>query len=223
MSDSYPLYPPLVASHAFRRMLALSAAGHAALGVALVLSPRIDARPLEPLPIYVDVVERVEPPSPPARPPRQVVEEVVIPERPMAVRQPEPVQPPPEPVQPRSAEEIMAELREKLGSPTPEPTRTSAPGRFDPELAAYRKQLKALLYANWAGARVFRTQGRFIAHFRVEVDADGSVRALELVRTSGNRHFDESAERAIWRVAPFPAPPRGAFTLTLTFDPREAA
>lgn len=222
MSVPYPPSPTLLESRAFRRMLAVSAAAHAALGVALVWSPRIDARPLEPLPIYVEVVERVEPPPAPARPPRQVVEEVVIPERPVAIREPPPAPALPEP-EPKSADEILAELRERLGSPVPEATQASAPGRFDPELAAYRKQLKALLYANWAGARVFRTQGRFIAHFRVEVGADGSVRALELVRTSGNRHFDESAERAIWRVAPFPAPPRGAFTLTLTFDPREAA
>ncbi len=86
----------------------------------------------------------------------------------------------------------------------------------------YRKRIRALLYANWAGARVFSSQGRLIAHFRVELDAGGGVRSLDLVKTSGNVHFDESAERAIWRVEPFPAPPRGPLTLTLTFDPREA-
>ncbi len=201
-------------------MLIWSAAGHVAIGLALIWSPRSDARPIEPLPIFVDVVPPPETPPAAKRPPRQVVEEIVIPKRPTAARKPpakkrEPVQ---------SAEQIVAQLRAKLG---PQVERETAPttarqGRFDPEIAAYRKQIKALLYANWAGARVFRSQGRLIAHFRVEVDAGGGVRSLELVRASGDRHFDESAERAIWKVEPFPSPPRGAFTLTLTFDPREA-
>ncbi len=201
-------------------MLVWSAAGHLAIGLALLWAPSTKARPLEPLPIFVDVVERVEAPPAPARKPRQVIEEVVIAKRPTAARKPPTRKPQPA----LSADQIMAQLREKIGSPRPDVQQTAAtPGRFDPELAAYRKQLKALLYANWAGARIFRSQGRLIAHFRVEVDAAGEVRSLELVRTSGNRHFDESAERAIWKIEPFPAPPRGAFTLTLTFDPREAA
>ncbi len=200
-------------------MLAWSAAGHVALGGGLLWSPRSDARPLEPLPIFIEVVAQVEPP-PPARRPRQVVEEVVIPKRPRSTRRAPARKPPPA----LSAEQIVAQLRDKLGPTTPTFTSTTdaRAGRFDPEMAAYRKRIRALLYANWAGARVFSSQGRLIAHFRVEVDAGGGVRSLDLVKTSGNAHFDESAERAIWKVEPFPAPPRGALTLTLTFDPRES-
>ena len=201
-------------------MLAWSAAGHLALGGGLLWSPRSDARPLEPLPIFIEVVAQVEPPPPARRPPRQVVEEVVIPERPRSTRKPPPRKPQPA----LSAEQIVAQLRHKLGSTTPTPVSTTEAraGRFDPEMAAYRKRITALLYANWAGARAFSSQGRLIAHFRVEVDAGGGVRSLDLVKTSGNAHFDESAERAIWKVEPFPAPPRGALTLTVTFDPRES-
>jgi TonB family protein len=201
-------------------MLIWSAAGHVTIGLALIWSPSSDARPLEPLPIFIEVVPQVEPPAAAKRAPRQVVEEIVIPKRPTAARKPpakkrEPVQ---------NAEQIVAQLRAKLGPQIRRDTDPTAArrGRFDPEMAAYRKQIKAMLYANWAGARVFRSQGPLKAHFRVKVDAGGGVRSLELVRPSGDRHFDESAERAIWKVEPFPAPPRGAFTLTLTFDPREA-
>ncbi len=210
----------LLAVAAFRRMLVWSAAGHVAIALALIWSSRSDARAIEPLPIFVEVVAQVEPPAAARRAPRQVVEEIVIPKRPTAARKPPAKQR--EPVQ--SAEQILAQLRAKLGPQIQRETAPTAtrPGRLDPEMAAYRKQIKALLYANWAGARVFRSQGRLIAHFRVEVDAGGGVRSLELVRPSGDRHFDESAERAIWKVEPFPSPPRGAFTLTLTFDPREA-
>ncbi len=220
MSAPYLSQASLLQVPAFRRMLVWSVAGHVVLGLVLVWSPRSDARPLEPLPIFVEVVERAAPEPPARRKPRQIVEEVVIPKRPKAARKPPPKREPAP-----TAEEILSQLREKLGSPSRPATseRSAARGRFDPEMAAYRKRIKALLYSNWAGARVFRTQGRLVVHFRVEVDADGVVRSLDLLRTSGNRHFDESAERAIWKVEPFPAPPRGAFTLTLTFDPREAA
>lgn len=220
MSHSSDPRASLAESNAFRRMLAWSAAGHLALGGALLWSPRSDARPLEPLPIFIEVVAQPEPQAPARQKPRQVVEEVVIPERPRSTRKPPARKPRPA----LSAEQIVAQLRDKLGptTPTPASTTETRAGRFDPEMAAYRKRIKALLYANWAGARVFSTQGRFIAHFRVEVDAGGGVRSLDLVKTSGNAHFDESAERAIWKVQPFPVPPRGAFTLTLTFDPRES-
>ena len=220
MSHSSPPRASLLASAAFRRALAWSAAGHLALGGALLWSPRSDAHPLEPLPIFIEVVAQVEPPAPARQKPRQVVEEIVIPKRPLSTRKA-----PARRQQPTlSAEQIVAQLRDKLGPtmPTPAATTDARAGRFDPEMAAYRKRLKALLYANWAGARAFSTQGRLIAHYRVDVDAGGGVLSLDLVKTSGNAHFDESAERAIWKVQPFPVPPRGAFTLTLTFDPRES-
>ena len=220
MTHSYSPRASLLEGAVFRRMLAWSAAAHVAVGGALLWSPRSDARPLAPLPIFIEVVAQPEPAPAARRKPRQVVEEIVIPKQPRPARKAPARKPRPA----LSVEQIVAQLRDKLGqtTPTPASTRDARAGRFDPEMAAYRKRLKALLYANWAGARVFSTQGRLIAHFRVEVDASGGVRSLDLVKTSGNAHFDESAERAILRVEPFPAPPRGAFTLTLTFDPRES-
>ena len=220
MTDSYSPRASLLESAAFRRMLVWSAAAHMALGGALLWSPRSDARPLDPLPIFIEVVAQVESPPVARRPPRQVVEEIVIPKRPRSTRKA-----PARKSQPAlSAEQIVAQLRDKLGptTPTPAATTDARAGRFDPEMAVYRKRIRALLYANWAGARVFSSQGRLIVHFRVEVDASGGVRSLDLVKTSGNVHFDESAERVIWKVEPFPAPPRGALTMTLTFDPRES-
>ena len=71
MSGPYPKQTSLLQVQAFRRMLAWSAAGHVALALVLVWSPQSDARPLEPLPIFVEVVERVAPEPPAKRKPRQ--------------------------------------------------------------------------------------------------------------------------------------------------------
>ena len=102
-------------------------------------------------------------------------------------------------------------------------TATSAgAGRFDPQMAAYQRKLKALLYANWVGAQVFRGRADLNARFQVQIDPSGGLGSVALVGSSGNRYFDESAERAIWKTRPFPRPPRGALTLTLDFDPKES-
>ena len=93
---------------------------------------------------------------------------------------------------------------------------------MDEKDPATGKQVHSLLYANWAGAQLFKSQG-LVVHIEAEVDATGRVGNVRVVRSSGSRQFDESAERAILKVQPFPPPPRGALTLTLTFDPREAA
>ncbi len=79
MSAPYLSQASLLQVPAFRRMLVWSVAGHVVLGLVLVWSPRSDARPLEPLPIFVEVVERAAPEPPAKRKPRQIVEEVVIP------------------------------------------------------------------------------------------------------------------------------------------------
>ncbi len=219
----------LLESEDFRRLLAWSAGGHLILALLLVFgqvlrpASRIDASP-----VFVEVVAVApQPPAPP--PPRQVVKEVVIPKQPEKLPEPKPpprrVEKKPEPPPP-SADQILAQLRQKVSD---RPAKTAAPasaaaGRFDPEMAVYQKRIQSMLYANWAGARHFLGQGELVAHFEADVLASGQLRSVELVGSSGNRYFDESAERAIRRAAPFPEPPLGRrFTLTLTFDPREGS
>ena len=212
----------LLESDEFRRLLAWSAGAHLVIAVALLMLPQYRPSFVEPLPIFVQVVSAAPRPAPP--PPRQVVKEVVIPKQPTARPKKAPVEKAePRPVAP-TPEELLAQLRQKVAERPAEPSAPAraSSGRFDPELLAYKKRVQALLYANWVGARLFRQQGELVARFEAEIDAAGRVRDLRLIQSSGNRHFDESAERAVQKVQPLPAPPRGALTLMLTFDPREA-
>ncbi|MCE2391921.1 MAG: TonB family protein [Proteobacteria bacterium] len=75
----------LLASVAYRRLLAWSCAAHLAGGVALVFSDQFRFRSSLPDPVYVSVVAaepRPEAAAPAAPPPRQEVDEIVIPRRP---------------------------------------------------------------------------------------------------------------------------------------------
>jgi TonB family protein len=223
----------LLAEAEFRRLLGWSFAGH--VGLAVVFSIGIGSRgpAVMPAPIMVDLIAAA--PTPPAvkRPPKQTVDQpVVIPKRPKPVPKqaekpapkpkPEPA-PKAEPVEEPapSASEVLAQLRAKVGpdTDTAPAARGASGGRVDPELAAYRKQVMLLLRSNWAGGRLFATQPGLEARYEVRLDPGGGVRAVALVRSSGNRYYDESAERAIHKSQPFPGPPRGSLTLEVTFQP----
>jgi TonB family protein len=129
-----------------------------------------------------------------------------------------------------SAEQLISEMRKRVDAQSEAAPAAAAVGdggsngpaggRYDPELAGYRKQLVVLLQSNWVGARAFRSQGALQVRYEIEVDDAGTVQSVELVASSGNRHFDETAERAIWKTNPFPRPPRGALTVDLSFEPR---
>lgn len=219
----------LVQEQNFRRLLSWSLGVHLlALGF-WVVAPVTRRAPLLSAPVFVDIVAAPKAAARPKRA-RQVVDEpVVIPKQPKPLPKPKP-KPKPE-AQPKapppSADELLAKLREKVeardAALARSATATSAgAGRFDPQMAAYQRKLKALLYANWVGAQVFRGRADLNARFQVQIDPSGGLGSVALVGSSGNRYFDESAERAIWKTRPFPRPPRGALTLTLDFDPKES-
>ena len=224
----------LVHEQNFRRLLSWSLGVHLlAIGFSVV-APMTRRAPLLSAPIFVDVV--AAPKAAAARPKRvrQVVDEpVVIRKQPKPLSKPKPkpeAKPEPEAkpkAPPPSADELLAKLRQKVEARDAATARAAAAtsagaGRFDPQMAAYHRKLKALLYANWVGAHVFRGQGDLSARFQVQIDPSGGLGSVALVGSSGNRYFDESAERAIWKTRPFPRPPRGALTLTLDFDPKES-
>jgi colicin import membrane protein len=143
-------------------------------------------------------------------------------------------EPPPAP----TAQELLDRMRARAAAQEQAAPRANAPaaavdpaagaaaasggaGRFDPEMAAYHRKIQTMLYANWVGANQFRHQPELRASFEVRVQPDGRIRAVRLVRSSGNRFYDESAERAILKSEPLPNPPRGEITLSLTFNPME--
>ena len=221
----------LYQSEGFRRLLGWSAAAHVGVLAVLVLSPLIRLYRPVPAPVFVDIVSL--PASALARP-RQVVDEpVVIPKQPRAkpVREAKPV-PPKAPVEKKpeqptlTPEQILAQLRAKHADPTrdtPAAPSGSVSGRLDPELASYRRKIENLIYANWAGARAFRFELGLEVVFEIEIDAGGQLRKVLLVQGSGRPHLDESAERAIYKAAPYPSPPRSVRVITVHMNPRDQA
>lgn len=136
-----------------------------------------------------------------------------------------PPEKPPEEPRP-SAAELMAQLREQadvdsIGSDVEEAS-SGAPGVSDPELAAYFRQVKSCLYANWVGARGYQRRRDLSVRFRVRVAPSGIVESVDLLSSSGIRELDVTAERAILKCSPsLPAPPSGISVIPLTFVPGE--
>ena len=224
----YPVEPgALIESDVFRRLMAWSAATHVGVALFFTFTPGLYRTPAAPTPVFVEVVASAAT----AARPRQVVNEpVVIPKRApkKAVEKPEVVAKVVEkkPEAPAlTPDQILAQLRRKHGETNPiEPAQASAThARLDPERAAYRRKLENLIYGNWAGARSFRHRTGLEVLLEVQVDAAGTLRSVRIVRSSGNRHLDESAERAIKRSAPFPVPPRSVRKITVRMNPRESA
>lgn len=216
----------------FRRLCLYSGVGHGIVVLAVWTAGLVHwPRPIAPAPIFIDLVSAaaLAPPAPPSvepAPPRE--KPVVIPERPRpkpkpaAKPAPKPEPKPERETPPPSAEQLLAKIRERVAT-TPDATRTptsasSRAGRFDPILAAYRRRVMVLLRNNWVGARAFATLPGIEVQYEVRIDGSGGVRSVSLLRGSGNRYYDESAERAIRKTSPFPRPPR-PLTLQLRFSP----
>ena len=231
--------PPgaLVEDPAFRRVLVWSAALHVLFAFGGLTLPGLTRAPLLSAPVFVDLVAAPKPAAAP-KPRRQVIDEpVVIPKKSKPKPKPKPkAKPKPKPkpeakpkAPPLSAEELLAQLRQRVEARTAASGATPAAsakaagrGKFDPEMAAYQRKLKSMLYANWAGAAAFGRRHDLVVSFKVLLDPGGGVRSVSLVASSGDRHFDESAERAIWKTIPFPPPPRGSLELDVRFDPKES-
>ena len=236
--------PPesLLDSKAFRRLLVFSLVGHVVLFAVLVFHPHGRAELISPSPVMVNVVQappqpqakpaapkpappkpEVKPPPPPPPPPKPVVNEVVIPKEPapLAKPKPKPVEKP-EPA-PKTAEQLLAELTNKVEAEHPEPPPLpSAPvgpaapvaggaGTFDPLLSPWVARVRNVVQANWSGAQLCKG----VPKFDVDVDANGGLSGIELAESSGDRFCDEAAERALRKSNPLPAPPRGAMSITL--------
>ena len=239
MSVTYAPLESLLESRTFRRLLAFSLAGHVALFLVLTFQPHRTAVLISPSPVMVSVVDvpkpaaarpaakKPAPPKPEVKPeppkPKPAVNEVVIP------KEPAPLPPKPKPVAkpepaPKSAEELLAELTKKVeerNPPAPEPVAAAEPGPaapivggpgvFDPVFSPWVARVKLAVRANWSGAQLCKG----VPVFNLEVAENGALREIELAHSSGDRYCDESAERAIRKSDPLPAPPRGALALEL--------
>ncbi|MEX2206347.1 MAG: energy transducer TonB [Myxococcota bacterium] len=243
MSTLYVPPESLFESRTFKRLLSYSLAGHVLLFLVLTFRPHSSAVLISSTPVMVNMVdlprpaaarpaakkpEVKPPPKPPeAKPeppkPKPAVNEVVIPKEPapLAKPKPKPVEKP-EPA-PKSAEELLAELTKKVEARNPQPELPPAPepgppapmaggaGVFDPTFSPWVARVKLAVRANWSGAQLCKG----VPVFNLEVGANGALRDIELAKSSGDRYCDESAERAIRKSDPLPAPPRGALALEL--------
>jgi protein TonB len=152
----------------------------------------------------------------------------VIPKEPAPLAKPKP-KPVAEP-KPKTAEQLLAELTQKVEAehpdsvpdvppaPVREATAAAAggPGIFDPAMASWQQRVKALIHSNWSGAQICKET----PIFDLEIDAAGALESLELSKSSGDRYCDESAERAVRKSIPLPPSPRGAIEIEVVLNPK---
>ena len=84
-------------------------------------------------------------------------------------------------------------------------------------LRRFVSALGAKVTSNWR--RPPGTGAGFKCKLRVRVASNGTVLGVQVVQSSGNSAFDRSAEAAVFKSDPLPAPPAGVRDITFLFDP----
>ena len=234
--------------HAFGRSFVLAALVHLALAAVLFLGVRFQSH--APDTVSVELVEApppppaavVEAPKPPPKPeplakpePPQVKKpEIAIQEKkPKPKPKPE-AKPKPDPnfekrLREQVAQEQKAldqqrqerELRELLARQQADAERASAAARQN-ALNQYIAAIQNRVKSGWILPQGI--QGNPEAIFLVVQIPSGDVISARLVKSSGNRAYDEAVERAILKASPLPLPPPGvpfSRELKLTFRPQD--
>jgi colicin import membrane protein len=236
--------------HGMGQSFVLSALVHIVLAAVLVLGVRWQVS--APDVVEVDLVEAPPPPPPAAEvpkplpkvepppvvkpePPKVVKPQIAIPEKPKPKPKPKPeVKPKADPNFDRTMREQMAreqkaleqqrqerELRELLAKQQADAARQAATARQN-ALNQYIAAIQAKVKGGWILPQDI--QGNPEAVFLVVQIPSGDVISVKLVKSSGNRAYDEAVERAILKSSPLPQPPsRELFSreLKLTFRPQD--
>ncbi|NDA92819.1 MAG: TonB C-terminal domain-containing protein [Betaproteobacteria bacterium] len=89
--------------------------------------------------------------------------------------------------------------------------------------ASYAAKLRAAIRANTVFGQSFTGNPR--AEFTVSLSAACEVLQVRLKSSSGNKSWDEAAERAINRTTPFPKPPSGSCpgSMLISHQPRDGS
>ncbi|HAB46922.1 MAG TPA: hypothetical protein DCE31_01185, partial [Lautropia sp.] len=89
--------------------------------------------------------------------------------------------------------------------------------------AGYAAKLRAAIRANTVFGQSFTGNPR--AEFTVSLSAACEVLQVRLKSSSGNKSWDEAAERAINRTTPFPKPPSGSCpgSMLISHQPRDGS
>jgi TonB family protein len=92
-----------------------------------------------------------------------------------------------------------------------------------PEFFAYQKIIKARIKEGW---RWYDVQAALITQVSFDIEPNGEIRNVRVVKSSGDSSFDESVQRAVVKASPLPAPPASVYeqffkSVRIAFDPRE--
>lgn len=188
-----------------RGPLAASVILHVVMGLAMVWADRVETPKLRPLP-EATVVKLVRPRSIPAAPPPAVVEkEFKQPETKPALEIPKPQRteskkPAPEIKEPpklRSTKAPAGELKGEAGT-----LRLQQPGfEYDFYLAVVQSKIE----------RNFRPppgiRGQAMATVSFQIEKNGTIAGIGLLKSSGNLLIDQAAERAVRAAGRFPPLP----------------
>lgn len=90
------------------------------------------------------------------------------------------------------------------------------------EFVAYSNQLKAYIKANW---HWLAATDRLQANVQIRILPSGVIQDAQVVGSSGNAAFDDSAVRACYKSSPVPTPPENLYDkfreVVITFDSHE--
>jgi colicin import membrane protein len=92
-----------------------------------------------------------------------------------------------------------------------------------PEFFIYEKVVRSRIKEAW---RWYDTASTLITVIAFDIEPDGVIKNIKLVKTSGDSSYDESVLRAAAKASPLPSPPKSVYeqyfkSVRITFDPRE--
>jgi len=91
-----------------------------------------------------------------------------------------------------------------------------------PEFFTYRQILRDSVKRGW---KWYNTQAALVTWVTFDIGPDGVISNVSVSEGSGNREFDESVLRAVYKASPLPPPPATVYndfrSVRLSFDPRE--
>lgn len=92
-----------------------------------------------------------------------------------------------------------------------------------PEFFVYEKIVRSKIKEAW---RWYDVNSTLITVISFDIEPDGVIKNIRLVKSSGESSYDESVLRAAAKASPLPPPPRSVYeqyfkSVRITFDPRE--
>ncbi len=92
-----------------------------------------------------------------------------------------------------------------------------------PEFFTYEKIVRTRIKEAW---RWYDANSSLITVIAFEIEPDGVIKNVRLVKSSGDSSYDDSVVRAAVKASPLPPPPKSVYeqyfkSVRITFDPRE--